>query len=359
MLDTLRGFDESFGILMEQAETGVVDHIAKLEDVCGGYAGQRDFKTPEGTVQVSRSAADQLFGMIGLPTTVLSAFDGHPDIQRQMVAAKLGETKNPDRDVILRGKESDGKILYNAVLSEQYLPLGNAQLLIGLQEVLPGDAKIHQARIYNRQMWLRIVAPEWYHDLGPGGNAYTGLIVKNDELGRSSLSIRVGVAVVNCWNYTLAEQPIFEHAHRWIAPLEVAKALGDGVNRLDDVANEISTKLVQWQDVEVGDPKLMLKAMFGEMNMPNYAAKAANEYWEGQGAVPTLFQVIQAVTYGAQKVTAGRRKMWDNRERFEHQVLTMSTHFSETGELKICECPKCHRPLEVYEEVDVQDYELK
>lgn len=359
MLDNLRDFSESFSILVDQADAGVVDHISTLEDVCGGYAGKRQLKTDDGLATVSKKAADQLFSMIGLPTKVLSTFDGHPEIQRQMVAAMLGETKDPERDVILRGKEVSGSVQYDAVLSEQYLPVGNAQLLLGLREVLPEDAKIHQARIYNRQMWLRIVAPEWYHDLGPGGQACTGLIVKNDELGRASLSIRAGVARVSCWNYTLAEEPIFEHAHRWIAPQEVAKALGDGVAKLDEVGTEIADKLVAWQDVEISDPDTMLRTMFGEINMPNYAVKAAQGWWEDQGAVPTLFWVIQAVSFGASQVTAGRRKMWDNRERFEHQAFTMSNHFAETGEMKICECPKCHRPMEGYDEVDVEDYEVK
>lgn len=360
--ESLRGmprFKETWTEMLAQTATNGIDHQATIADVLTGYAGSKAINTEHGIVKLSSNAEQQLFRKIKLPVATLNAFDGHPDLQRQMALVKMEDAGVGDEKVIMRGRQVDDTMIYDAVLSDQYSPVPNGLVIMGLADTLPQDAVVHKARIHNRQLWLRIVSPEWYHDLGGGGMAMTGLIIRNDEIGQSVFSIRVGIARVSCWNYTMAEHPIWEHDHRFIGPKEVGDNLNKAIGRLDEVGSEIANRLNHYQEVPIEDAALMIKAMAVEMKLPGYAIKDAQDWYTANGAIPTLFWAVQAVSHGVATMTGGKRSQWDRREEAEWQVMGLADSFSEDGVLKLHECSKCHRPLEVYgETIEAEAYEV-
>lgn len=337
---------------------GVVDHRAKVGDVLNGYAGGRQIMTEDGPVELAASAADQLFRKIGLPIKVINEFGNYPDLQKAMAMAKLEESKNAEQVVLMRGREQNGVLRYDACLTKDYLPVSNAEILRELRDQLPETAMVHRAQIHNRTMMMRIVDDDWYHDLN-GDRALTGLIVRNDEIGRSALSFRTGITRVACWNYTLDEQPVWEHTHKFLTPDQVRSGIADAIGRLSEVASAVAERLRSFNDVHVDDVQTMLKVMAGELGLPNYSLDAARQWWEDSGAHETLFWVIQAVAFGAGSMTDGKRQRWEAREEVEYQIMNMGNTFTETGELRVCECPRCHRPMQEYTQDDVLEVEYE
>ena len=100
-------FQERYADLMGQAALGTMNHVATLEEIMSGYAGGRTLQTEEGSVDMTTTAAKQLFAKVGLDVKTMKSFDKWPDLQRQMVAARLSETADADQSLVARGVEGD------------------------------------------------------------------------------------------------------------------------------------------------------------------------------------------------------------------------------------------------------------
>jgi len=344
---------ERFNTLVDEMVTraglGVVDYQSTIGNVLTGYAGGRVINAPEGPVEMSGSAAEQLFKLVGLTPKVINEFGGHPELQQAMVLAKLGDAGEKAKDeIVCRGRRVGSGTRLDAFLTEDYLPVSNSQILRALRNELPETVLVHRANIADRRMMLRLTDESWYHDIGHGRRALTALLVRNDEVGRGALSIRTGVTDVGCWNHTLAENPVFEHSHKFLLPAQVRQGIADAIGRLQEIAVVVAASLRAMHDVHVDDVRQMLKIMSGELGLPNYVETEAVSWWESNGAIPSLFFAQAAMTHGVQQMTEGKRALWDRREEVEVQTFNMATSFAKNGELKVCECPKCHRPLAEY-----------
>lgn len=337
------------------------DFKSTVADTLMAYDGGRLLKTKTGHDQMSARAMAQVMQIIGLPATVLEPFEGSPELQRAMVQYKLGALAEEDKKkkLICRGvPTADGGTLFQAIFTRDYVEVSNVQLLEVLIDVFSAagvDARVHKAQIYQRQMHLRIVAPEWYHDLGGNDPAYTALTVTNDEIGLSrqaGIVIRLAVARVSCFNYTITDKPIFEHAHRNIGYGDLVKAIGDGINGLNDAAGQIAGRLRDMKNTTVADVAGMIKSAGTDLGLPAYAINASTKYWEDSGATPNLFQAIQAVQFGVDAMTERKGYHWDRRELAEVQMWNMGQKFQETGKLELCQCPRCHRPMNTLGEGD-------
>ncbi len=353
-------FHEVSGELTMQAGKGITDHVAGLGDILNGYSGGRALETPEGTVEFSGEAAKQLFGQVGLDVPTMNKFKQHPDLQRAMVLAKLGEAgeEKSEKRLIARGIErGDQGTLYQAFITEDHLPVLNTQVINALRDTLPETTLVNAGRVADRKMSLRIVDEEWYHDLGSGGKALTAIVVENDERGKGGLSIRTGVTRVACWNYTLDHQPVFSHQAGFLHPNRLTDGIGTAIERLHSVAEAVSERLLSFHEVSVDDVQGMLRLMSGEMALPKYATEAAEEWWERSGAHPTLFWVVQALAFAAGEMTNRKQPQWSRREQVECQAFHMGDEFAESGTISFHECPKCHRPMNVLEDEGVLEGE--
>lgn len=344
-------FHEVADELAIQAGRGIVDHVAKLGEILNGYSGGRSLETPDGTVEFSGEAAKQLFGRVGLDVPTMNKFNQHPELQRAMVLAKLGESDKGDDRLIARGVErGDQGVIYQAFMSQDHLPVLNTQVINALRESLPETAQVNAGRVADRKMSLRIVEEDWYHDLGSGGRALTAIVIENDERGKGGLSIRTGVTRVACWNYTLDHQPVFSHREGFLHPDRLIEGIGTAIERLHSVASAVSERLLTFHEVGVDDVQGMLRLMSGEMALPNYATEAAEEWWEASGAHNTLFWVVQALAFAAGSMTQRARPQWSRREQVEYQAFHMGDEFAESGTISFHECPRCHRPMNVVEQ---------
>ncbi|GAF76442.1 unnamed protein product, partial [marine sediment metagenome] len=239
----------------------------------------------------------------------------------------------------------------------------NVQVIQALREALDDEgieAQIHRKQFHNRNLALRLITPEWQHDLGGGDMAYTAVSIRNDELGKGSFSVKAAVARVACFNYTLAENPIFEHVHRFLMPDEILSGMRDGFRQLNEVAATISSGLADMRNFDVEDVAGMLRVVSAEIGLPEYARKAAQQWWEDSGAVPNLFWLVQAVAFATDEMTSRKGFAWDRREMAEQQIYHMAQTFQEKGELKLCECPRCHRPMAraTADEIIESDYRI-
>ena len=356
----LKLFDDVYPSMITQAGGDKIDQTTTVGDMIKGYSGGHKFQAESGPVAIEHGALASLFKMVGLDIGVVDAFSSHPDIQQRMALAKLDDAGTGPNEILLHGRQdNNGVVTYEAVLSDEYTPISNVQVLYSLREALPDNAVVHRARITTRELWLRIITPEWQHDLGGGGNAYTAMIVNNDELGRRKFSVRAALTKVSCWNYFLVEEPIFEHAHRFLLPGDMIKAIGDGVSKLNDVGATVAEKMRIWQEIPVSDVQHMFKVASTELKLPAYAEKSTGDWWRENGAVPTLFWVMQAISYGASRMTERKVPMWDRRENIETQSLHLGESFETTGEMKVHSCPRCNRPLDTYTDVvDAVSYEI-
>jgi hypothetical protein len=126
----------------------------------------------------------------------------------------------------------------------------------------------------------------------------------------------------------------------------------DAMGRLGDVAGAIATRMNEFHDVGVDDVKEMLRLMSGEVGLPTYVTEASEQWWKDNGSIGTVFYVVQALTFGVQKMTARKNAQWARRAVAETQAFSMADEFVETGEIKLHECPRCHRPMAGYDAVD-------
>jgi len=348
----MKRFTDEFNSLIIQTGKGIMDHRATVGEIINGYPGGNALNTENGPVELSSGAERQLFRLVGLDVKVVKDFKKHPELQRALALAKLEDSGNADQVVIARGcqQSKSGLPVYQAFLTQDHLPVLNSMVVGSLRETLPETAMIHRANISDRRMMLRIVDESWYHDLGPGGKALTALVVDNDERGGTGLSIRTGITRVACWNYTLDHQPVFHHSSGFLHPNLLNEHISDAVGRLEEVASSVTSRMNELHDVHIEDVQNMLQLMSGEMGLPAYVTNEANEWWEGNGSVPTLFWVVQALAFGVDRLTTGKRVQWARREEVEYQMFHMASDFAETGEMHFHECPKCHRPLNVIEE---------
>lgn len=347
--------------LIIQSGMGVVAHTGTLGEIVGSYRGGRTLAVDGEFVDFSGTAAKQLFRLVGLDVATLNKFKNHPELQAAMLQAKLSESQRKEDHIVVRGIErGDRGVLYQAFMTEDHLPVMNGQIVNALRNTLPETAEVHKAYVSDCKMSLRIVDENWYHDLGSGGKALTAIVVENDERGGGGLSVRTGVTRVACWNYTLDHQPVFAHNSGFLLPAKLEQGISTAVARLDEVASSVAENLVKFQETSVDDVQGMLKLMAGELDLPNYAAQAAEEWWKDNGSFNSVFWVVQALAFAAGSMTEGKRKQWNRREQVEYQAYHMGNEFTESGTISFHECPKCHRPMNVLDEEDVVEgeYEL-
>jgi len=358
-------FNDAYPTLLAESNLGIRDWVSTVEETIGAYSGGLSLKVEgDGEEVMTKGAAAQLFGKIGLPVTVLDHFRDNPELQRAMVQHKLSKVDPEARakQLICRGRRiKGGGTAFDSFLSEEYVPLSNVQVIQALRTALDNegiDAQIHRKQFHNRNLAIRLITPEWQHDLGGGDMAYTAVSIRNDELGKQSFSIKAAVARIACFNYTVAEEPIFEHAHRYLMPDEILKGLREGFGRLNDVAAAVSIRLADMRNTDVEDVAGMLRVVSAELGIPEYARKAAQGWWEDSGATPNLFWLVQAVSFGVDEMTSRKGFAWDRREMAEQQIFHMAQSFQETGKLELCECPRCHRPMAraTAEEIIEADY---
>lgn len=344
----MKRFSEVYGDLIIQTGLGIMDKSASIGDVIGGYSGGNALQTEDGIFEMSNEGARQLFRLIGLDVKVIKEFNKHPELQVALAQAKLADSGKADETVIVRGVErtKNGGPMVQAFLTEDHLPVLNGHVLGALREALPETAMVHKANISDRKMMLRLVNENWYHDLGPGGRAYTAIVVDNDERGRGGLTVRTGVARVACFNYSLGHQPVFHHSSGFLHPQLLTENISTAIERLDEVSSEVANRMNKFHDVHIEDVQNMLDIMSGQMGLPKYVTNSASEWWEENGAVPTLFWVVQALAFGADALTKRKKVQWTRREEVEYQTLEMASVFAESGEMTFHECPKCHRPLD-------------
>jgi hypothetical protein len=354
-MSNLPTFESKYNELRQRASSAR-DWQSPLFDTLTSYNGGLMFAHQDGDIEFSKAAASQLFSKIGLPVATIGAFDDAPEIQKAMVAHRFDTAKGTglqDQTLLLRGGESrTGSIRIQSVLSEQYFPVSNGQILDAVMQAITQERiepLIHKAQIGStRMMALRLVMPEWTYELGPtGGTAYTGLSILNDEMGRSSLSVKAAVAKVSCFNWTVGDYPLFEHEHRWLTPVQVFEGILNAFASMQRVSGEIAAQLTSFHGTDVEDVKGMLANMGQSLNMPGYAVQDAQQWWEDNGSVPTLFWVVQALGFAADSVTSRKGFRWELREHIERQSLNLATTFQETGKMELCQCPRCHRPLTV------------
>lgn len=339
--------------LMEKA-LDIKDWKATLGETVEAYDGGLTLNTEDGPEQMSKAAAGQLFRMVGLPVKILEHFNDAPELQRRIVRHHLDKLSGERREspILCRGRVRGGQTIFDSFLSQDYIPIGNYQIIQAVVEVfddLGVDAYVHKAQLVNRQLAMRIVTPEWYHDLGKNDIAYTGLAVINDEVGRSNILFQAAVARVACFNYTIHAEPIFEHSHRWLMPDQIISGIKDGVKRLNDVGEGVSGRLAEMRNVSVEDVAEMVRISGQEIGIPNYAVESGINWWKLAGAQQNLFMAVQAVQFGVDTMTERKGFHWWRRQEAEQQIYEMGKKFQDTGKLELCTCPSCHRPMNVVE----------
>jgi hypothetical protein len=360
----MKKFDDVSSELLQQSTAGIRDWVSTVDDTVKAYDGGNRLQTERGTERMTKTAMGQLFKMINLPVTVVNPFNDAPDIQKAMVAHKLEKTSKKKRgqQIVCRGTVKDEQAVFNSFLSEDYIPIGNAQILFALVEAMNErdvESYIHRAQINNRRMALRLVAPEWYHDLGNKDMAYTGLSIINDEVGRTKLIFKVACARVACFNWTMADHDVFGHEDRYLTQEQVLEGILGAVDSMNDIAGNVAESLSGMRGIGVPDVAEMIGAMSSELGIPTYATTAAVQWWKDAGATEDLFTVVQAMSFGVSAMTDRKGFAWDRREFAETQIVRMAESFQETGNLELCECPRCHRPMNVITPSDVIDADYR
>jgi len=333
--------------LMEQA-LDIQDWKSTLDETVKAYRGGLTLETEDGTEEMSKAAAGQLFRMVGLPVKVLDHFSFDPEFQAEMVQRKLKtlDSERRDKSILCRSRKVKGQVVFDAFLTEDYIPISNFQIINAVVDSFDEvEAYAHTAQIHNRQLAMRIVVPEWEHDLGKNDIAWTGLAVINDEIGKHSISFQVAVARVACFNYTVLSEPVFEHNHRWMAPNAIMDGIRNGISILNSTALSVAERLREMRNVTVEDVADMIRLSGQEIGLPGYSIDSGIEWWENAGAHENLFSVVQAVEFGASKMSDRKGFHWWRRQGAEQQIFDMAKGFQDTGKLELCTCPSCNRPM--------------
>jgi hypothetical protein len=300
------------------------DFTTTLQELVGSLNTKGDnwvSKTPDGEMLISNSAMRQVVtDRLGGTISLFNDKDITPKLKHDYILQKAARL--PDHEVIVRA--SNGII--GAVLSDKYRLFDN-RIIIGAllsfqaQGHLPGDdLQAHKLHISKdgRQMSLRLISPTHWN-FKNGQPYYGGLAISNDETGHSPLVVSPCLARVACFNYCLAKSIV--KVHRYDEE-EMSNALFDGVTHITTYAEQMFERQQQMKGVKFDKPEVLFRLIGEKMKLPEYVREATEDYWRQEGSGNSVYDVVQALTWGSQAFTdhSEKKQRWADRDDLETKI---------------------------------------
>lgn len=197
------------------------------------------------------------------------------------------------------------------VLSESHMYVDNraiAEWLFSNDVFAIKDCRAHTSQISDdgTQFFCRIISPDNWNFGDKKNQYFSGLVINNDEDGHDPFGVSVALAKVSCFNYTLSDNTI--PVKKWGSTQEVIGAMEYGASRLAELGNFMHEQMSRFDGVSFEHPQAVFRVLADRMNLPEYVLTASQDYWEREGSVNTIFGIIQALTWGSQKMTAKGKK---------------------------------------------------
>lgn len=204
-------------------------------------------------------------------------------------------------------------------VSEQMAETSNTGIVTTLgelyqQQELPKDVEAHRFFLSKdgTELFMRLISKTW--NFGP---YFGGLAISNEEL-KSGMKVRPGVAKVSCFNWCLRET-IYKPEDREA----ISNVLMSGLTMVSTFAKEGIARMEQMGSIEVNKINSLFDLVAQEMKLPDNVKSEMYKYWVQQGSGRSIFDVVQAVTWGTQALTdnTGRRRpRWSERDNLEEAI---------------------------------------
>lgn len=265
------------------------------------------------------------------------------------------------KEIIVRAsKKETGQMVIDGIVTPVYSFFDNSTLAMTIlnlrnQEALPESAQFMTLGIAPRAVDLRIVSDDWDFQIGENGHAqpYKGnLVINNSEIGKGSLGVRVAVTRWECLNSTIGSS-VVEINHKYAEYQEFMGAIRQGLQHIRGYSEEMIDHLSNFRQIEVPSPMLIFAKVGEKLGVPKYAMQGVKDYWEQNGSGDTLYDTVQALTWGVQEVThlTGKRvPNWGQRAELEREIwdtalMLQNLHTEGLGIDHYLICDKCHQTL--------------
>lgn len=318
------------------------DATVSATDMIEGYAGGSQFSVEDGEFTMSKQGFRQLGEHIGFPSQAIAKLGNDPGLQKTVLRHVVAESN----DLMLNLRVTGNNITH--VLSGEHVLLKNVNIITELQEmissgVLPPEDEIrvglHRVDRDGRQFSMRLLAPDvWNYNIGNGrpDPVYGSMFIRNDEKGEGSFVSGAAIARIACFNWTIGKfQMQMQHRHADIGDFNAALRQTAGL--IDGYSGEIANEMKSTRDHRLQKPELVFEKVAQRLGVPAWAMGSGRTYFDQETQAESVFDVVQAVTYATQDISApaGRRKpKWDLRETVEQNILAVAQEIISGGEDK-------------------------
>lgn len=204
-----------------------------------------------------------------------------------------------------------------AILGGDYTRLDNFDIcrqLIVMQDdgEIPADirAESFYLSVDARSMHMRLVAPEWQFSIGDDPY-YGAVVIQNNELGRGTFEISSAIQRRACENMAIG-QHLVDVTHRWKQEEEFIDALRNGMMGVLGAVGEMRDYMAEMHNVPVKYPIEMLERLLSDLKMPKRAHDDAIDYLAEQTRQESMYDIVQAITFGTQNVSVQKGRAIPN-----------------------------------------------
>lgn len=232
------------------------------------------------------------------------------------------------------------------------------------QGIFPDKTQFMTLGIGPGALDMRLISNEWDFTFGENGHSQRfmgNLVINNDP---KVLGVKAAVTRWECLNSTIGSS-VCQLEHQYADYNQFLELLGRGVSHILQYSQEMMNQMKNFQEIEAASPMLIFTKVGQELGVPKYAMKVAEAYWKDQGQGNTLYDIVQAISAGAQQESAlvttkrgnvTRLPNWGKRARIEEKVWELALklkemHVDGPGIDHYPECDKCHQLLPEPKEV--------
>lgn len=297
----------------EQETLSLAEVMRGLEYQSGYWRWENRKVTPEAMGQFVQARLGGIPGILN-DESLRPAFK--MDYLQQKVAAL------PPHDITVRF--NDKVTGFVPAAQAEYTNTNIAKAVGSLMPRMPSDVQVHRFHITpdGSDLFLRLVSPSQWNF----GEYFGGLAISNREL-KDGMKVRPGVAKVSCFNWCL-RQNIFQPEDA----AGVQDTILSGLNMITTFSNEAVAGMVRMGNINVQKIQSLFDLVASEMRLPDNVKSEMYKYWVQQGSGRSVFDVVQAVTWGTQALTdnTGRKRpRWADRDNLEEAIWGWSGEVME------------------------------
>lgn len=231
----------------------------------------------------------------------------HPHVSPQVKQGYLIDlaTAMGEKEIVLRSNNN----VVDGLVSPRYKALDNDLVADSLLQIGVEGMYTTITRVDSRNINLRVISPDRWNFIAPHNTMYYGGVsIKNSELLGVGFSVNTMIANVSCFNTTLATNMINVNSLTGSRD-QILEALLLAFANISEFARIMFEQMEYARGIEFSNPIAVFTKIARELKLNQKVQDSIEAYWTREGRSNSLFDVVQAVTWGSQRYTDDGNRM--------------------------------------------------